>query len=212
MSNLSNKPFTFLMSKGLRNLEDRGGLQYGLRAYLEEFTKEDNVLLVIKINPAYGVPNLLKLFPELTKETPAIRFITHEMTPTELNQLYNECDVFVSPTRAEAFNIPCLEALACGKPVITTNYGGQTDFIDNEVGWLIDYKLVEVENELEYEGIKWATPNHDELKQKMRTSFQSRQVLCQNYYYGKSSLALKSSKKLTWDNTASKIHKLFITE
>ena len=34
--------FKFLCNKGFRNLEDRGGIQYAIKAYLEEFTQEDN--------------------------------------------------------------------------------------------------------------------------------------------------------------------------
>jgi glycosyltransferase involved in cell wall biosynthesis len=98
------------------------------------------------------------MFPGI-ENNKQIKIITENYTKKQLNDLYNECDVYVSPTRAEAFNLPCLEAMSCGKPVITTNFGGQTDFCDNSTGILIDYDLVE-QKDLEYEGIKWATPKH----------------------------------------------------
>ena len=42
---------------------------------------------------------------------------------SELTALYNACDVFVLPsiTRAEAFGMVQLEAMSCGKPVVSTN-------------------------------------------------------------------------------------------
>jgi len=190
-------PFRFLMNKGLRNMEDRGGVQYGIKAYIEEFDGKDTELH-IKINPAYGIPNLNEMFPEL-KDRADVVFHTINYTQKQLNELYNKCDVFLSPTRAEAFNIPCLEALACGKPVITTNYGGQTDFVTNSNGWLVDYKLTEVTHELEYENCHWGTPDHDHLKSQMGLSTGHTITPEQ---------CVESIKDLTWENTAIKINKL----
>jgi glycosyltransferase involved in cell wall biosynthesis len=40
----------------------------------------------------------------------------------ELRVLYNAADLYVSPTMAEGFGLCQAEALACGVPVVTTNY------------------------------------------------------------------------------------------
>ncbi len=39
---------------------DRGGVQYTIEAFLNEFTDKDSVVLLIKINPSYGVPDMTK--------------------------------------------------------------------------------------------------------------------------------------------------------
>ena len=191
--------FKFLANKGLRNLEDRGGLQYLINAYLSEFTESNNVELILKINPAYGVPNLLKMFPNIKKNgVPKITFIPQEYTIKQLNDLYNSCDVFVSPTRAEAFNIPCLESLACGKPVISTTFGGQTDFIkENHNGWLIDGKLTQVTHETEYEETSWLTPNMEDLKKMLRMCYTNQDIVEEV-----SKNCIKSIEHLTWKNCA----------
>ena len=44
----------------------------------------------------------------------------------ELIQLYSACDIFVLPSLQEGFSMVILEALACGKPVVTTFAGGTT--------------------------------------------------------------------------------------
>lgn len=195
--------FKFLANKGFRNLEDRGGIQYLIKAYLEEFTNEDNVELILKINPAYGIANFQELFPELSKpNAPKILLNADALSKEELNKLYNDCDVFVSPTRAEAFNLPCLEAMACGKPVITTNFGGQIDYCSDETGWLIDYELVPVEHELEYEGIKWANPNIKKLREALRQAFEDPGTCTLG------NTALETAKQFTWDNTAKLIKEL----
>ena len=58
----------FFCNKGFRNLEDRGGIQYALRAYFEEFTDKDSVEMLIKINPAYGIANLQKLIDQILNQ------------------------------------------------------------------------------------------------------------------------------------------------
>jgi glycosyltransferase involved in cell wall biosynthesis len=40
-------------------------------------------------------------------------------SPTNLIALYNACDVFAMPSTGESFGMMALEAMACGKPVIT---------------------------------------------------------------------------------------------
>ena len=114
-----------------------------------------------------------------------------------MNELYNQCDVFVSPTRAEAFNIPCIEAMACGKPVITTDFGGQTDFVNNKNGWLLGYKLNQVTHEIEYESCMWATPDIKDLRSKLRGCFENKDD-CER----KGLISLEDAKKYTWENTA----------
>ena len=57
----------------------------------------------------------------------------------ELCGFYNLCDVFVMPSKAEGFGIVFLEALACGKPVITGNKDGSVDAVMNgKLGVLVD--------------------------------------------------------------------------
>jgi glycosyltransferase involved in cell wall biosynthesis len=46
--------------------------------------------------------------------------------------LYQAADAFVSPYRAEGFNLPVLEASACGLPVICTNGGPTDDFVTDQ--------------------------------------------------------------------------------
>jgi glycosyltransferase involved in cell wall biosynthesis len=48
----------------------------------------------------------------------------------EMVFFYRSCDVFVFTSRLEGFGLPPLEAMACGVPVVTTNCGGVTDFVD----------------------------------------------------------------------------------
>ena len=195
--------FTFLCLKGWRNNEDRGGNQYAVKSFLEEFNSKDNVRMIIKINPAYGIPDVNKLTNELNiqnKDLPELIFDGASYPYNQLVNIYNQADVFVMPTRAEAYGIPVNEASACGIPTICTNFGGQIDFVDNEIGWLVDYDLTEVKHEILYEGISWATPKIDDLRSKMRYAYENKEEV-----KIKGEKAREKVKGWTWDITAKRI-------
>ena len=43
--------------------------------------------------------------------------------------LYNAADLYVSPTMAEGFGLCLAEALACGTPVVATDYSSVTEVV-----------------------------------------------------------------------------------
>lgn len=54
-----------------------------------------------------------------------------------LIKAYNDCDIFLSPSRLESFGLSVAEAMACGKPVVTTNYSSLPELvIDGKGGFL----------------------------------------------------------------------------
>ena len=59
------------------------------------------------------------------------------LSDDDLNVLYNAADVLVSPTMAEGFGLTPLEALACGVPVVATNYSAVSEVV-GPGGILID--------------------------------------------------------------------------
>jgi glycosyltransferase involved in cell wall biosynthesis len=48
-------------------------------------------------------------------------------------KLYNAADCYLSPYLAEGFNLPALESIACGTPVIVSKGGPTDDFTDDRV-------------------------------------------------------------------------------
>ena len=55
----------------------------------------------------------------------------------ELYQLYERCDLFILPTLREGFGLSLVEALAHGKPVISTQSGGPEQIVNDTNGILV---------------------------------------------------------------------------
>src|SRR5258706_9242203 len=78
-----------------------------------------------------------------------------------LNRLTAACDAYVSLHRSEGLGLPLIEAMYLGKPVIATGYGGVTDFLDEETGFVGRHGMTALECPLgPYPaGAVWAEPD-----------------------------------------------------
>jgi glycosyltransferase involved in cell wall biosynthesis len=56
----------------------------------------------------------------------------------ELPERYQAVDMYVGPSMFEGFQIPLIEALACGKPCVASDQPPASEIIDSEVGQLVD--------------------------------------------------------------------------
>jgi glycosyltransferase involved in cell wall biosynthesis len=55
----------------------------------------------------------------------------------ELPALYNQASVFVFPSRAEAFGLTCVEAMACGRPVVATRLASGPELVEDGISGLL---------------------------------------------------------------------------
>lgn len=101
-----------------------------------------------------GGPDLLRAFADLPEgeaelvlvtksasDVPAGVTVVTDLGPNDprLRDLYRSSDVFVLPSRGEAFGIAAVEASACGLPVLASTSGGLTDIVAHgETGYTFD--------------------------------------------------------------------------
>ena len=205
----SGDNFVFACNKGYRcelGWADRGGVPYLLKAFADEFSKDDAVELRIKLNPAYlGNVKPADVFKSLglkkKENRPRVMIAIQLLDDVALNNFYNDCDVLVSTSLADGFNLPILEGLACGKPALVTAHSGHCDFVNDKNGWtLVKGVLKHLSAEPMYEEVKWFEPSIREIRQVLRKIYNNRDQVAD-----RCDDALKTAQKYTWINTAKKI-------
>jgi glycosyltransferase involved in cell wall biosynthesis len=121
-----------------------------------------DVELVIKIRGTHD-NGLRRWLMRAASDDQRITVIDRTLDRLRMQELMAGCDVFVSLHRSEGFGFGAAEALAAGKAVVATDYGGTTDFITPATGYPVDYVLEPVQpgEYVESEGQVWATARQD---------------------------------------------------
>lgn len=71
-----------------------------------------------------------------SRSNPAVKYLGHYDSPTDLAAAYASADVFVMPGRYETFGMATVEALACGLPAVGIEGCGSAEIITPQVGAL----------------------------------------------------------------------------
>jgi hypothetical protein len=148
------------------------------RAFTEEFDAAEDAMLLCEIQNRDGRVSIHEEIARmrLREGSAPITLLLNKSVPRhQMGCLYRSADCFVTPTRGEGFGLPIIEAMACGLPVIATNWGAHTDFFDEGVGYPIKVKgLIPAKAKCPYyEGFRWAEPDIDHLRLLMRHVYQN---------------------------------------
>jgi len=153
----------------------RKGADALLQAWARAFSAADDVVLIIKAFPNEH-NRLEEQIAALGQSHPhhaPIILINRDIDDAAVRMLYAAAEVIVAPSRGEGFGLPLAEALALGKPVITTAYGGHTDFCTPESAWLCDYTFAYAQTHLAVPGSVWIEPDVDSLASCLREAYQA---------------------------------------
>ncbi len=138
--------------------ETRKGWRVLLSSYFSAFTADDPVTLYILTNAYHsnlkeieGQLDAFKLqyrqkHPSFEGSFPSLYMLPSGLSSSDLLSVYQSVDALVQPSRGEGWGRPHVEAMACGLPVIATNWSGNTEYMDDSNSFLIDINgLVPVE-------------------------------------------------------------------
>ena len=151
----------------------RKGLDVLLAAYGQAFRRDEAVTLVIKTfpNPHNDAADQIARHQAEDPDYPAVVLINEDLTDAEIAGIYQACDAFVLPSRAEGFGLPVAEAMLAGLPVIATGFGGHRYFCSEQTAWLVDYRFERAETHLGLFDSAWAEPSQRDLANQMKNVY-----------------------------------------
>ena len=112
------------------------GIDLLAKAFTDIFKKLNNVRLVL-VGPDDGYLSALNGIIQELKLDDKVLF-TGFVSNEEKMTAFVDADVFVTPSFS-GFPVTFLESCACGTPIITTNNGDELDWIQNKVGYVVEY-------------------------------------------------------------------------
>lgn len=142
-----------------------------LKTYREKFTTEERNAIIKEIK---------SLKEELgMKAVAPVQIYTELMSRGDIYRLHQTGDCFVSAHRGEGWGIPIAEAMAFGKPVISTNLGGIHEHVPPHAALFTKYNKKPVFN-MDFvpwydKDQLWAEVDSEDLKEKMRFVFDNRE-------------------------------------
>jgi beta-1,4-mannosyl-glycoprotein beta-1,4-N-acetylglucosaminyltransferase len=169
--NLEDK-FKFLY---VGECSDRKGIFHLLNAFTDLFKNNQNVELHLKSNSEmifYGGTEVEKIINSL----PNIFWHKSDEGHDVVTKLYDECHVYVYPTRADTFGMTIIEAMACGLPVISTSEPGSIELIKGRY-YDVPSVLTPVQNHPWMLG-EWGEPNYEILKKQMKFVYDNYEDIC----------------------------------
>jgi glycosyltransferase involved in cell wall biosynthesis len=183
------------------------GLDLVLEAFFAVRQKHKNARLLIKDQQAlYGV-SAVTMIQKLVADgkitldnddVASIRIIPKTLSIEQLRQLYGIADYYVSPYRGEGFNLPVIEAIACGTKVIVTDGGSTDDFCDEHTS--IKIPSTQLSNTAVYGHFvgSYLDPSIDALIQIMSNCTSEQGVDSTSLKFGRTDML----EKFTWKRAA----------
>jgi glycosyltransferase involved in cell wall biosynthesis len=147
-----------------------------ISALAQEFPDEKKVVLVVKTNNSHRFEEKKTRFLSKVKIlglTERVIIIEDPLSRNGFMTLFNAMDCYISLHRGEGLGLGILEALSLNKPVIATNYGGNTEYMDNPLAFRVPYSLISAKDDyVPYVNVKqWAEPELKTAKKYMRAVF-----------------------------------------
>lgn len=168
--------FVFLFIFDFHSYVERKNPLGLIESFKRAFSPEEDVLLILKCSHSDWAPSALSSVQEASRGA-HIRITDCILTREQIRTLIYLSDCYVSLHRAEGFGLTMAEAMSMDKPVIATGYSGNTQFMKANNSFLVNYKLIPIEQDHgPYKrGFVWADPDLDHAAELMRFVYENRE-------------------------------------
>lgn len=189
--------------------EIRKGHDILVQLFNEAFSVNDDVELILMCENPFCSKEEQSNWQNLylnSKLGSKISIIPRQSTQEEVYNIMTQSHCGVFPSRAEGWNLELLEMMACGRPVITTNYSAHTEFCNSNNSYLTKINSCE----LAYDGKwfhrqgSWAKIDNSE-KISMIENMRLIHQLNQNKKLYLNQSGIETARTFSWENTARKI-------
>jgi glycosyltransferase involved in cell wall biosynthesis len=127
-----------------------------IEAYLDAFTENDPVVLVVKttrfdgtrgrwLGRLLGTRRAAQRIAGRHERPARVVLVTDTLTEPEILALHAAGDCYVSLTRGEGWGLGAFDAAAFGRPVIIPGFGGQLDWLTPDYPFVVHHQLVPVD-------------------------------------------------------------------
>lgn len=155
--------FLFLFLYDLNSYSERKNPAAVLEAFRRSGLAGRGAALVIKVHNVTANAADFERLRETAASLPGTTLITQTLSRAEIYELESACDCFVSLHRSEGFGLAVAESMFLGKPVISTDWSGTTDFVRADNACPVRATTVTLDrNHGPYaKGQVWAAPDID---------------------------------------------------
>lgn len=177
-----------------------------LKAFNDTFSARDPVRLVCKVmnkDPETSIKQEIGRLG-LRESGGRISWLFNlEFPHYQLASLYRSADCYVSVARGEGWDMPLMEAMACGLPSIATDWGAHTEFVHAGIAYplAIHGTVPAVAKCPYYDGYSWADPDGDHLRTLLREVYENREEARRRG----AAAAAEMAARWSWRSAAKKI-------
>jgi len=134
---IPKKAFVSLFIFDIHSTLNRKNPQGAIKAFLQAAKDDPDHYLILKINRSQGLD--LSQYPWLPYH-PQIKYILEPLSPNQLSDLYQAANCYLSLHRSEGFGRTLVEALQHGLTIVSTDFSGPADFLDESNAYLVKWQ------------------------------------------------------------------------